>query len=307
MSTAWVACSVRARAMTHRRLGRVATRELARSASLDDALGTLVHSPYGHDVRVGQSLAEAQRAVVATTLWNLRVLAGWSPPDGVAMLRVLLGALEAANAEDHLRRLAGAGVPEPYRLGGLGTAWNRLAVTTTPAEVRAVLRASAWGDPGGETPRAIGLAMRLSLADRVMAAVPVAGEWAAGSAALLVAREVVLERRDLPERARASASRVIGPGALAARTLAEFVLALPATARWALTDTAQPLDLWAAEARWWTRVAHDGFSVSHRVAAGPEGLVGVAALLAADAWRTRAALEFAARGGRSVEVFDALA
>lgn len=307
MTTAWVAGSVRARAMTRRRLGRVTVRDLARSPSLEAALAALVRSPYGHDVRTGQTLAEAQRAVVGTVVWNLRVLAGWAPPDGVTMLRVLLGALEAANVEDHLRRLDGAQVPTPFRLGGLNTAWTRLAATTSSAEVRRVLRASAWGDPGGETPREIGLAMRLSLADRVIASAPAAAEWAAGAAALLIAREVVLERRDLPPRARMWAARVVGPAAVSVRTLPELVMALPSGARWALVDTAQPTDLWQAEARWWTRVEHDGFALLRRVTAGPEVVVGTAALLAADAWRVRAALELAARPGTSAEVFDALA
>ncbi len=39
----------------------------------------------------------------------------------------------------------------------------------------------------------------------------------------------------------------------------------------------------------------------------PDVLVGVAALMAADAWRVRAALELAARGGSPLEVFDAVA
>lgn len=307
MSMGWVAGSVRARAMTRRRLGRGAARSLAASGSVQAAVATLVHSPYGHDVRPGQTLADAQRAVVETVLWNLRVLAGWAPREGATMLRVLLGAIETANVEDHLRRLAGAEAPPPYHLGGLGTAWSRLAGTTSAAEVRRVLAASPWGDPGGESPREIGLAMRTSLADRVMAAAPDAAAWAAGATALLVAREVVLERRELPSRARTAASRVVGPAAVSAGTLPELVAALPASARWSLADVSQPTDLWQAEARWWARVEHDGFALSRRAAAGPEALVGAAALLAADAWRVCAALELAARGGAPLEVFDAVA
>ena len=307
MSVGWVAGSVRARAMTRRRLGRVATRNLAASTSVDAALAVLVRTPYGHDVRPGQSLAEAQRAVVETVLWNLRVLAGWAPRQGAAMLRVLVGAVEAANVEDHLRRLAGAEPPAPYRLGGLATAWPRLAATTSPGELRRVLAASPWGDPGGESPREIALAMRTSLADRVMAAVPAAASWASGSTALLVAREVVRERRELPERARIAASRVVGPAAVSAATLPELVAALPISARWALADVTQPGELWQAEARWWTRVERDGFELARSAAAGPEVLVGAVAMLAADAWRVRAALEVAARGGAPLEVFDAVA
>jgi hypothetical protein len=307
MSAAWVAGSVRARAMTRRRVGRVTARSLASSPSIEAALAALARTPYGHDVRQGQTLAEAQHAVIDTTLWNLRVLAGWAPREGVAMLRVLLGAVEAANVTDHLQRLSGIQTPPPYRLGRMDTAWARLGATTSPDDLRRVLATSAWGDPGGETPREIVLAMRTALADRMIAAVPAAAAWASSSTALLIAREVVLERRELPPRAREAAERVLGPAALAAHTLPELVAALPMSTRWTFEDVAQPDQLWRAEARWWLRVEHDGFALARRAIAGPEVLVGAAALLAADAWRVRGALELAARGGAPLEVFDAVA
>src|SRR5450759_574036 len=135
MSAAWVAGSVRARAMTRRRLGRAAVRSLAASPSLEEALSSLAHTPYGHDVRTDQTLAGAQHAVVETFLWNVRVLAGWVPREGVTILRILLGSLEITNVHDHLLRLSGRGLeatepPAPYRLGGLSTAWPRLSRTT---------------------------------------------------------------------------------------------------------------------------------------------------------------------------------
>jgi len=307
MSAGWVAGSVRARAMTRRRLGRVAARSLAASSSIEAALTALVRTPYGRDVRPGQTLAEAQHAVADTTVWNLRVLAGWAPREGVAMLRVLFGAVEAANVTNHLQRLTGIETPPPYRLGRMGIAWSRLGGTTGADEVRRVLATSPWGDPGGETPREIVLAMRTSLADRAIASVPAAAAWAVSSTALLVAREVVLDRQELPPRARAAAERVLGPKAASARTLPELLDALPASAHWALDDVAQPDELWRAEARWWLRVERDGFALARRAVPGPEVLVGAVALLAADAWRVRGALELAARGGAPLEVFDAVA
>ena len=72
------------------------------------------------------------------------------------------------------------------RLGALATAWPRLAGTTSPAELRAALAASAWGDPGGSTPRDIQLGLRLSWAVRLAAVAP-AVPWAAGAVALLAA------------------------------------------------------------------------------------------------------------------------
>ncbi len=308
MSISWVAGSVRARAMSGRRVGYQAARNLALSPNLESALAGLARTPYGHDVRLDQTLADAQHAVVDTLAWNLRVLAGWVPREGVTMLRVLAGALEAANVEEHLRHLAGAApVPPPYRLGGLATAWPRLAATTSPDLLRAGLAASPWGDPGGVTRRQIGLAMRTALADRIMAAVPAAAGWAAADTALLVAREVFLQGRELSPRARIVASRILGPAALSATSLPALVAALPSGSRWVLADIEEPADLWLAEAHWWRRLERDGLALSRRAGAGPEAMVGAVAILAADAWRVRAALELAARGGTPVEVFDAVA
>ncbi|MFB9384063.1 hypothetical protein ACFFTK_13025 [Pseudonocardia petroleophila] len=58
----WVAGTVRARAMARRRIGAAGARALAASSSLDVALAGLVGSPYGHDVRGGMTLAQAQHA-----------------------------------------------------------------------------------------------------------------------------------------------------------------------------------------------------------------------------------------------------
>ncbi len=307
MTAGWVAVSVRARAMTSRRLGRDGTRRLASSPSLDDAVSVLARSTYGHDVRAGQPLAEAQRAVVDTTAWNLRVLAGWSPREGVGILRVLIAGLEVFNTLDHLRRLSGEEAPPPYRLGGLATAWPRLQQTSSATDVRAVLATSAWGDPGAESPRAVGLSMRAALADRVMAAVPEAAAWAAGAFALLVARELVPAPRELPPGCRTAALRVLGPAAVGASGLPDFVAALPAPAQWALSDVAHPTDLWRAEARWWAHVEREGLAMVRRATAGRQPIIGAAATLAADAWRVRAALELASRGGMLPEDFDAVA
>lgn len=307
MSVGWVACSVRARAIDSRRLGRRGARELAGSASLDDALNQLVQSPYGHAVRLGQSLAQAQRAVTDTAVWHVRVLAGWAPRTGVAMIRALAGAAEIVNVLDLIRQFSGAEPSHPpYDLGGLSTAWPRLARATSPAELRRVLGTSPWGDPGAESGRSIGLTMRAVLADWVLASVPLATPLAIDWTALLVAREVAFGRT-MPPRARVVVSRVLGSAAAGAGTLPELIRALPRPTRAFLTDVRGPDDLWRAEGRWWRRVDEKGAELARQVAAGPEVLVGATARLAADAWRVRAALELAARGGAPLAVFDAVA
>lgn len=307
MTAAWVAGSVRAKAMTQRRLGTATIRSLAESRTAAEALMTLSRGPYGHDVRTDQTIAEAQRGVVDTVIWNIRVLAGWLPRDGATMLRALVGGAEVVNLHDHLLRLSGVETPRPYRLGGLATAWSRLASAGSAEEVRRVLATSSWGDPQADTPGDIVLTMRTVLADRVISAVPSSLPWSAGATALLVARELFMSRRPLPRQAALTAARVIGSTAMAATTLAGFVEALPPAARWALAGIDDPIDLWRAEARWWTRVERDGVAMIRGSSAGPEVAVGAVAMMAVDAWRVRAALEVAARGGKVTGAFDAVA
>ena len=104
----------------------------------------------------------------------------------------------------------------------------------------------------------------------------------------------------------AAVERVLGRDAAAATTLPELGAALPRPARWALADVAAVEDLWRAEAGWWLRVERDAraMTASSRFDLGP--VLGVVALLAVDAWRVRAALELADRGGEPVEALHAL-
>ncbi|MFC4783834.1 hypothetical protein ACT8ZV_05135 [Nocardioides sp. MAHUQ-72] len=304
MTAAWVAGSVRARSMTRRRLGRAGVRRLASEPSLDDALVALARSPYRRDVRPGSSLAAAQRAVHDTLVWNVRVLGGWVPREGAALLRVLLAPFEIADVADHLRRLRGEDVWPPYELGSLGTAWPRLAAAGDAAGVRRALATSAWGDPGGEAPEQVVWAMRLSLADRAIAVAPETAPWAAGAVALLLARALTLEHPDLTPGARLSAARVVGPAAASATTLGDLVPALSRVASWALHGVATGTDLWAAERRWWARVETDAAALARSPRPGPAVVLGAVALLAVDAWRVRAALEVAARPDASVDALE---
>ena len=307
MSTAWVAVGVRSTAMKRRRIGREATRRLAASESLEAALATLVAGPYGHEVRVGQSLAEAQRAVVASMVWNLRVLAGWAPRPGVLMLRAFAATIEIANIDDHLQALAGATAPSPYVLGALSTAWPRLARASNAADLRTALAASRWGDPGSDDPHDIAVYLRLSLAGRVLTDIPLARAWSAGAAALVLAREVAFHQPALPDRVRRTASRTVGLSAAAAGSLPELAARLPIDARWALADVAEPDDLWRAEMAWWQRVERDASALTKRGVTASDVVLGATAMLAVDAWRVRAALEVAARGNGRSEDFDAVA
>ncbi|MFJ8113330.1 V-type ATPase subunit [Streptomyces sp. NPDC096132] len=317
MGADWVAGVTRARALRTRCLGAEAAGQVAASRELDDALRYLAATPYRHDVTPGATLAEAQRAISATLLWHLRVLAGWQPATGANAVRALAAGFEISNTEHRLSELLAdprqPGTerlhPPPYRLGALATAWTRLARTRSPSELRTALAASAWGDPGGDSPAAIATGMRVSAAVRLAAAVPDAARWAAARLALLFGREVFVAGRPLPDVTARRAARLLGPRAVGAASYADFRPALPATAGWLLADVGEAADLWRAEARWWDAVERDGRELLRRARFGPQPVVGAAALLSADAWRTRGALELAARGGGSVvwpaEVFRA--
>ncbi|GAB2784079.1 hypothetical protein GCM10027073_16050 [Streptomyces chlorus] len=305
MGAGWVAGVTRARALRTRCLGVEGTGQVAASHGLDDALRYLAATPYRHDVTLGATPAEAQRAVSVTLLWHLRVLAGWQPATGTDAVRALAAGFEISNAEHHLSRLTadsrrpGEERPyrPPYRLGALAIAWTRLARTRSPSELRTALAASAWGDPGGDSPAAIATGMRVSAAVRLATVMPDTARWATARLALLFGREVFVVGRRMPDVSAHRAARLLGPRAVGAGSYADFREALPATAHWLLENIDEAADLWRAEARWWRAVERDGCELLRRPRFGPEPVVGTAVVLSADAWRTRGALELAARGG----------
>lgn len=306
MSARWVAGSVRARAMAHGRLTvdipRVATR-----TTLAEALAEIAPTSYAHRLGDDDDLSSAQHQVADSVLWDLRVLAGWLPRDATGVVRILAGWFEIANVDERLRQFAGANAGPEFVLGSLATPFARLAATRSPAEIRSALAASAWGDPGSDAERDIGLGMRLSWADRVCAGVPFASAWARGATAIVVLRERLVAGLDLPSGAHAAARRLLGEPALRAGTLDEFREALDRDAQWAVPDSSDRSALAGVEIAWWRRVRADAARLLAQSGAGPAPVVGAVAALAVDAWRIRAALEQAARGGLAVGEIDALA
>jgi hypothetical protein len=305
VTAAWVAGSVRAAAMARRRYGAAAARSLAATPSLDEALEKLAATAFGHDVRPGQSLDKAQRSVAATVLWHFRVLAGWSPWEGTQILRVLAAGFEIANVDELVRSLRDGPAAPAYRLGALSTWWPHLEAAASLAQLRTLLAASPWGDPGQDSAWAIQTSMRLAWARRSAGQVPEA--WRLGGAALLVARERFAGGRQLVGPTADLARVLLGEPAIAAASLGELARALPREAAWALEGVDESADLWRGEAAWWRRVEHDGFRLLSGGGFESSRLLGAAAMLAVDAWRVRAALEVAARGGTGLEVFDAVA
>ncbi len=308
MPASWVAASTRARLLGDRRLGGAHATAVANSGGLAPALQLLQASPYGANLDSGMSLEAAQRQVGATVLWNLRVLAGWLPPGGSAILLPLMAWFEIANIEERLAYLSGGGHITPYQMGNMGSAWRAVSRSTTAEAVREGLTRSRWGDPGTSDPSGMVLALRFKWASWVAGSVPGADAWAATAVALLGARVRFASPAspgDLPQ----IPARVYGlpPGWQQVASLPQMRAIMSRRLAWVLDGVEEPSDLWAAEARWWSRVEADAEQMVLRSRYGPSAVVGIAMLLGHDAWLTRAALGAAARGLQAKGVFDAVA
>jgi len=306
MSAGWVAGSVRARALARRRLGTAAARQLAASGSLRDAQQMLGTTAYASRVRPGQDLAATQHEIASTLLWDLRVLAGWLPQEGVRVLRILAAWFEVANVDELLQALAGRPAGTEFQLGALATAWPRLRQAGSRAGLRAALAASDWRDPGGDTDHALRLGMRARYAARAAAVGDPVRSWAAGAMALLAAGELAAANRT-DRSVLGDAAGLLGPAALGAATLPELAARLPSSARWVLAGITEPARLWRAEVAWRTKVEQDGLRLLRTASLDRQAVLGAIAVLACDAWRVRAALEIAARGGAPLGVYDELA
>lgn len=305
MSVGWVAGSVRATGLSRRRLGENGVRSLAARGSLAGAQRMLAHGPYQHDIRLGASLPDTEFAVSATLAWQLRVLAGWQPRAGAGLVRTLAGGFEVANIAALATTLAGGPARSSYELGALDWAWRGLRGARTSAELRAALGNSVWGDPGDESCGDIADAVALVWAARVADSISAARAWAHGAAALLVARRRFAEHRPLSAPIARRTAHMLGERAVSASELDSYRAALPSTARWALRDADTAADLWRAEFSWWRRLAADGAKLLADGGFGPAVPIGTTAVLAADAWRVRAALQVAA-GVADTGVLDEL-
>ncbi|MFI5283316.1 MAG: hypothetical protein ACHQ0J_09330 [Candidatus Dormibacterales bacterium] len=306
MPASWVAASVRAKLLQNRRLGEAGAVAVAGSGSLRAGMEMLMDSAYGTELNPGMTLEAAQRQIAITTLWQLRVLAGWLPPGGSEILRPLAAWFEIANIEERLSYLSGGTHAVPYELGGLATAWPLVSTATTSDRVRELLARSHWGDPGSSEPSAMMTVLRLRWAAWVAGTVPSAEVWAASAAALLAARVRFAAPILVPLPAT---TRAVGlpRGWAQAASLSDLRAMMPRWLSWVLEGVAQASELWTAEARWWSRVSRDARQTIVRSRHAPAAIVAVAALLGYDAWLARGALASAARGRPAREAFDAVA
>jgi len=301
----WVAGGVRARLLARRRIGLAGARRLAQQPTLDAALGVLAASPYARGLREGMTLRDAQHAVSGATLRYLRFMAGWLPPAGDVFAHDLAGWWELENIEALLGAFAGAPAPRPHVLGTLGSAWPRIATTRSVPELRAALRTSAWGDPGTSAPDEILTALRLRLAERVARHGERARRWAAARALIVLAARRFADGRR-PRAATIQSLHALGAAWNEPRSLGALAQQQAGSLGWVLEGIAAPRELWRAEARWWRRVEQEAGRAMRGALADADVVLGAIGLLGADAWRTKAALALAARGGGPVEAFDAL-
>lgn len=295
MKPGWTAGVTRARLLLSRAIGPEHASEVAGSRALGDGLIALAGSAYGERVRTGQDLATAQRAVAETLLWHVRILAGWLPAAGAALVRALAGWFELMNIDARLAALAGeGGEPRPFAMGTLATAWSDVERARTVEEVARAVAGSAWDVPRVSSAAELALALRVAWARRVQESAPDAAEWVAGAGALLVARELLVARTG-----EHAAQLLLYPGidqqVLAANSLTELRGALGPRAGWALLDIGEPTELWQAELGWWAQVEDDARALLRRIDDEAVVLAAVT-LLAVDAQRTARALELAARG-----------
>jgi len=307
MSAGWIGGNVRGRLLLDRRLGSEGARALAGCGSLDDAVELLAQSAYGPLERDLVDLEDAQHEVAARSLLWLRLLAGWLPRGALEVVRALAAWFELVNVENRLAYLLGGELRRPFDLGSLSTSWPQLALAQSPRELRAALGASAWGDPAGEEPEAVQLALRLSWARRVLGSAPEAGAWAAGAVALLLAREPFDTARSARDVA-AVALPGLGAAWPDATSIESLRAHLPGFAAWSLAGIDRGDDLWRAEAAWWRAVESDAEALVRGSLGGRGVVVGVIALLGLDLARVTSALCVASLGDdRSAsEALDAL-
>ena len=305
MSIGWVAGSTRARLLLERRIGSGEAHRVAAAGDLERALAHLTGTAY-EEATSAATLEAAQRAIASVFLLELRVLLGWLPRGGSELIRTLGAWFELVNVEDRLAYLRGAELMPAFELGALASAWPRASGAGSPAELRESLRASAWGDPGGDDGAAIHLGLRLAWARRIQAHVPEARDWVGGALALLAARALAVGSPSLTD-ARSAALRELGNEWRGAATLGELARTLPPRASWVLTDLGGVTELWELEAAWWRRVGHDAEGLARAAREGRAVVVGAVALLGLDAVRAAAALAAAAAPGAAAqEVADAL-
>lgn len=283
MSAGWIAGNVRALGLASEPSDVAAS--VASATNLSGGVAVLGQASWIRDIDAATTVAASQRAVFETLLWRLRVIAGWLPSEGVEMVRSCVVWFEIRNIEDRLAYFAGALAELPYELGRLGIISRALGVTSSGEDIRRLMAASAWGDPGGADAYRIRIWLRRMWHKRARDASPQLRVWSDAAAWLLAVRERTAARSGADLLARTPPS-------------------LPSSWKWASVDWAGP-DLWRAEERWWIQVREDGLRLLHAPIGTAGPALGAITTLASSARRIATALEIAAGvGGGGIDAAD---
>ncbi len=305
MTAGWVAAATRGRALLGRLVGTSGARALAESESWADTTTQLRTTVYGTDLPTDADRATARRNAATATAWQLRVLAGWLPPAASGLARLFAGPLEIANIEQRLGQLAGDDPVASIPLGSLAVAGARIGGANSAEQIRDMLARSAWGDPGGSDPLAIGLGLRVAWARRIVRQVPDAGDWARGATAVLIARERFAFDRTIGDRTSHEVDALLGTRWERATTLSDLVDQLPKSAAWPLGPSPSPENLWEAELAVVRRVGTDAMKMATTGRYTRNTVMAIMALLLVDLWLVTAAIEVAGRSPQGV--FDVVA
>jgi hypothetical protein len=277
MSAGWIAGDVRARGLAATEAIDVAS-SVAKTPGLEPAVAVLGQTRWIRDTDSATSVDAAERAVFETLIWQLRVLAGWLPSEGVEVVRSCVAWFEIRNIEDRLAYFAGSPAAIPFELGRLGLISKSLGAAGSAEDIRRLIGASAWGDPGGEDAYAIRMWLRHRWHRRARDASPELRIWADAAAWLFAFRERLA-------------------GRAGADLIASKPPSLPSSWRWVTAATWSPGDMWRAEERWWAQVRQEGLQLLHEPVGGRGPALGAVTTLAVSARRIATALEIAAGVG----------
>jgi hypothetical protein len=306
MTAGWVAADVRGRSLLGRAVGSEGCTAIAGAESWPAAREMLRATALGRGLPVDADRLTARRHVTSAAAWQLRVLAGWLPPGAIHLGRIAIGPMELADIERHLARLRGADPPPPLELGSLGGVARRVLRARAPAEVRAVLARSVWGDPGGDEPATIGFGLRAAWLRRVAALDGVVTPWALGALTVLVAREQFAFERTIADRTAREIDRLIGHRWREASDPADLAARVGDAAGWSVEGIGDAGELWRAEVHVLDRVERDARAAGGRPASETT-VIAVFARLLVDLWRVTAAIEAVGYGDVGPEVLDAVA
>jgi hypothetical protein len=276
-----------------RRLDPGSRRAIGQASGLSEAVRLLGATSYGHRLHPNMSLVEAQHAIGDTTLWHLRILAGWLPPRGGEDLRVVAGWFEMQNLTNLIVGLAySRAVPAPYRLGSLGSAWPQAAAANSLSDLVPLLAVSEWQSSGGTGALELIRGIRLGWGRRISEAFSGHPDWGHGFEAVELAKDRLLEP-SLPGTALRLPSRL--DKASRTTVLDDLRSSLPRDASWVLTDIDTPDDLGRAEDAWWNRMAADSEVMTRDRHLGRDRVIGAAMALLVDCRSTQGMLAAAWR------------